>query len=60
MPTYFIKGEILMKGIAGVTGPYMGWFAQDNQRPPLKAAMKVFLGNVTVELESWENWAPPR
>jgi hypothetical protein len=60
MPTYFIKGESLMKGIAGVTGPYMGWFAQDNQRPPLKAAMKVFLGNVTVELESWENWAPPR
>ena len=60
IPTYFISGEILMEGIAGVTGPYKGWFAKDNSRPPLRAELKVFIGNVVVELESWKNWRPPQ
>ncbi len=59
IPTYFIDGTILMKGIAGVTGPFKGWFAQDAQRPPLRAYLKVFVGNVIVELEKWERWHPP-
>ncbi len=58
IPTYFIDGTILMKGIAGVTGPFKGWFAQDAQRPPLRAYLKVFIGNVIVELEKWERWSP--
>ena len=48
-----------MKGIAGVTGPFKGWFARDRQRPPLRALLKVFIGNVEVELEKWEGWNPP-
>ena len=56
MDTYYLNGELLMKGIAGVTGPYQGWFAVDNQRPPLKAKFKVWIGSVTVELEEWKNW----
>ena len=47
-----------MKGIAGVTGPFKGWFAQDAQRPPLRADLKVFIGNVIVKLEKWERWHP--
>ncbi len=59
VPSYFITGVINMKGIAGVTGPFKGWFARDSQRPPLKAYLKVFIGNVVAELESWKNWRPP-
>ncbi len=59
IPTYTTKGTILMKGIAGVTGPFKGWFARDRQRPPLRALLKVFIGNVEVELEKWEGWSPP-
>jgi hypothetical protein len=58
IPTYYIDGNILMKGIAGVTGPFKGWFAQDGQRPPLRAYLKVFIGNVILELEKWERWDP--
>lgn len=49
--SYFIDGTILMKGIAGLTGPYLGWFGGSKRRIPLKAEMKVFVGNVIVELE---------
>ncbi len=59
IPTYTTNGTILMKGIAGVTGPFKGWFARDGQRPPLRALLKVFIGNVEVELEEWEGWSPP-
>ena len=56
--TYYLDGKIFMKGIAGMTGPYKGWFATDSRRPPLKAKLKVWIGSVTVELEKWENWQP--
>lgn len=56
--TYYVSGMIKMKGIAGVTGPFEGWFSADGQRPPLRAKLKVFIGNVVVELENWENWHP--
>lgn len=59
VPTYTTDGIILMKGIAGVTGPFQGWFARDRQRPPIRALLKVFIGNVEVELEKWEGWTPP-
>ncbi len=59
IPTYYTEGIIHLKGIAGVNGPFKGWFAADNQRPPLKAYLKVFIGNVTAELESWKKWSPP-
>ncbi len=60
IPSYYVSGMIRMKGIAGVTGPFQGWFAADSQRPPLYAKLKVFIGNVVVELEEWVNWSPPK
>ena len=56
VPSYYIDGMFHLKGIAGVTGPFKGWFARDGQRPPLRAHLKVFIGNVVVELEKWERW----
>jgi len=55
---YYIDGKIETRGIAGVTGPYKGWFAADGQRPPIKAELKVFIGNVKIELEDWKKWQP--
>ncbi|OQX95641.1 hypothetical protein B6I21_04405 [candidate division KSB1 bacterium 4572_119] len=54
--SYYVDGKVDMKGIAGLTGPYKGWFATDSQRPPLIGKLKVFVGYVKVELESWKNW----
>jgi hypothetical protein len=48
---YFVDGNIMLVGIAGLTGPFMGWFSTNPQRIPVKAQLKVFLGNVHVELE---------
>ena len=58
LKTYYLDGVVQMKGIAGLTGPYKGWFSQDAQRPPLKAQLKVFVGSVNIELEEWKNWSP--
>jgi hypothetical protein len=57
--TYFVDGSVDMKALAGLTGPFEGWFSQDSSRAPLKAKLKVFIGHVTLELESWVNWIPP-
>ncbi|WP_457566453.1 DUF3108 domain-containing protein [Caldithrix abyssi] len=56
LPTIRVEGTFHIKGIAGVTGDYKGWFTRDERRVPLKALLKVFVGNVVVELESWKNW----
>ncbi len=56
--TYVVEGVFHLKGIAGVTGEYKGWFTYDDRRIPLGAKMKVFVGNVKVELERWEKWNP--
>ena len=56
LPSYYVDGIIHVKGIAGLSGPFKSWFARDSQRPPLKASLKVFVGNVSVELEEWEEW----
>jgi len=58
METYYLDGVVQMKGVAGLTGPFKGWFALDEKRPPLKAELKVFIGHVKVELEDWKNWNP--
>lgn len=54
--SYAVDGQAHLKAIAGFGGKYEGWFATDPQAPPLKAKLKVFIGYVTVELESWKNW----
>jgi hypothetical protein len=55
---YYIDGKINTKGIAGISGQYKGWFAADGQRPPIRAELNVFIGNVKVELEKWKKWKP--
>ncbi|MBN2417183.1 DUF3108 domain-containing protein [bacterium] len=49
--TWEIAGMVYDKGIAGLSGPFRGWFSRDARRLPLKAALKVFIGSVWVELE---------
>ena len=58
LDSYYVDGIVRMKGIAGLTGPYKGWFATGNQSPPLKAEMKVFIGSVKIQLEKWIGWDP--
>jgi len=54
--TYYVDGVMDATGIAGITGPFKGWFSTDRQRPPVKAKLKVFIGYVTVDLENWKKW----
>jgi hypothetical protein len=49
---YFVDGTFLMKGVAGLTGPFEGWFAGSEKRIPVKAKLKVFIGNVTLDIDS--------
>jgi hypothetical protein len=49
---YYVDGTFLMKGVAGLSGPYKGWFVGSERRIPVRADLKVFLGNVVVELDS--------
>lgn len=59
LPSYEVDGNADFKAIAGFTGNYRGWFSKDSGRLPLKAEMKVFIGHISLELESWQNWEPP-
>jgi len=54
----YLVGRILGNGIAGLHGEFEGWFAEEMPSPPLIAKMKVFIGSVIVELESWKGWKP--
>ena len=54
--TYEINGKAHFTSIAGVNGKFRAWFAIDDQVPPLAAHFKVFLGEVKMSLESWNNW----
>jgi hypothetical protein len=49
-------------GIYGLTGPFEGWFSNDDARVPIRANMEVMLGSVKVELIGWNRggWNPPR
>lgn len=59
--TVELNGNIKIKGIFGLSGPYVGWFSNDNAAIPIKAKLKVLIGNVDIELKSWQrkNWSPP-
>ena len=45
----YLEGNALGGGIAGLHGEFKGWFAHDEQAPPLKAKMKVFIGSVVLK-----------
>jgi hypothetical protein len=58
--TVYLDGEIKMKGIAGITGPFKTWYSDDYSRVPILAFMEVFIGEVKVELKSWKLWSPKK
>lgn len=57
-----LEGEAHFISIFGLTGDFEGWFSNDEASIPIKAKMKVLIGNVTLELKSWKRtaWNPPR
>lgn len=56
-----LEGEAHFISIFGLTGDFEGWFSNDEASVPIKAKMKVLLGNITIELKSWKRtgWNPP-
>jgi hypothetical protein len=60
--TVYFDGTANWTGVYGLTGGFEGWFSDDAARVPIKAKMKVYIGSVTLELQSWKrgNWQPPK
>jgi hypothetical protein len=58
LSSFYLDGRIFEKTVAGLTGRFQAWIAADDQRPPLKARLKVFIGYITIELEEWNKWRP--
>lgn len=58
----YFNGEANWTGIYGLTGRFEGWFSDDEARIPIRAYMKVYVGSVTLELQTWKrgSWQPPR
>lgn len=46
---------------AGLSGPFSGWISDDDAAVPIVADVKVILGSIRLELESWSRpgWVPP-
>ncbi len=55
-------GRMNFISIFGLTGNFEGWFSDDEASVPIVAKLKVIIGNVTVELKSWDKpgWTPPK
>lgn len=58
----YFSGEANWTGIYGISGTFEGWFSDDEARVPIKAKMKVYVGNALIELMQWKraNWQPPK
>ncbi|MBI2619303.1 MAG: DUF3108 domain-containing protein [Ignavibacteriales bacterium] len=48
------------KTFAGMTGAFQGWLTDDEAALPVRAEVKIFLGSIVLELESYRrmNWSP--
>jgi len=46
---------------AGLKGEFTGWISDDDAAVPVVAEVKVLLGSIRLELESWTRpgWVPP-
>ncbi len=57
-----IDGLVRFTGIFGLTGNFEGYFSNDKACIPIKATMKVILGNINIELKDWKRngWKPPK
>jgi hypothetical protein len=60
--TLYFNGVANWTGIYGITGKFEGWFSDDEARIPIKAKMKVYVGDVNIELIKWKrtSWNPPK
>jgi hypothetical protein len=60
--TIYFNGKADYNGVYGFSGNFEGWFTDDEARIPVKAKMKVLVGNVLIELQSWKRtgWKPPK
>ena len=58
----YLEGFAYFTAVFGMTGDFSGWFSNDAARIPLKAKLKVKIGNVSLELKSWKrkNWTAPK
>jgi Protein of unknown function (DUF3108) len=58
----YLDGSTNYKFVFGLTGDFSGWFTNDAARIPVKAKLKVKIGNVTLELKGWkrQGWNPPK
>jgi hypothetical protein len=54
------RAEWVLPTAAGMTGEFHGWLTQDEAAIPVKATVRIFLGSVTLELESFERPASDR
>ena len=57
-----LDGNTTFVSIYGLTGDFEGWFTNDEYAVPTIAKMKVYIGNVTLELKNWikKGWKPPK
>ncbi len=58
--TVYFDGQLNIKGIAGVSGPFDAYFSHDASRVPLLSHLEVFIGHVTITLIKWKGWTPQR
>ena len=60
--TVYFNGNANWTGIYGMTGVFEGWFSDDYAAVPIKAKMKVYVGNIDIELKHWKRkgWGPPK
>ncbi len=60
--TVYLNGDANWTGIYGLTGRFEGWFSDDEARIPIRAKMNLYVGSVTIELQSWKrgSWRPPQ
>lgn len=57
-----IEGNMDFVSIFGLTGDFSGYFTADKYAVPLRAKLKVIIGDIVVELKSWRitGWIPPK
>lgn len=58
----YLEGNTQYQFVFGLTGDFSGWFTNDAARIPVKAKLKVKIGNITLELKGWkrQGWNPPQ
>ena len=60
--TVYLSGTANWTGIYGLSGKFEGWFSDDEARIPIRAKMKLYVGNANIELVKWNrsSWQPPK